>query len=275
MARRRIGANRRQKMVARKRKKTPKRTGGIIGRMLKVVYVLFIASCIGTVGFLGARKASGLIETIDFLRVKMIEVRGVEHIDTTKVLSLAAIQPGISMLDLKISDIQERIQKNPWVAKVNVRRKIPHTAIIAVTERKPVAFINLGSIYMTDRKGFLWQLKSHTYWNLPMISGLADTLIDGTCHRLKKDHVEKMNRFLKDMKEIDNRVPLRISQIDFSGEGVVYIKLESSPLYALIKSSHVVEDIKKLQEILRTMDEDTEKMPRFVNLCYNNLAFVQ
>ncbi len=275
MAKRRIGANRRLKIADRKRKKKPKKNGGFIGRILKVASFLFIASSVGILGFLGARKASGLIDTVDFLQVKMVEIRGVEHIDTTKVRSLAAIQPGISMLDLKTRDIQERIQKNPRVAQVKVRRKIPHTMVIAVTEREPVAFVNLGVIYMTDRKGFLWPLKSHTYWNLPIISGVADTLIDDTYHRLKKDAVEKMNRFFKDTERLDGRVPLRISQIDFSREDAVCIKIESSPLYALIKSSQVVEDLKHLQEILTTMDDNTDKMPSFVDLRYNNLAFVQ
>ena len=177
----RIGANRRLKLKDRKRK-APKKVRGIVSRSVGCIKVLFFALCLGAAGFAGARKASGFITTVDFLKVRTVEVHGIEQVDTAEVLSLAAIQPGISMLDIKRRDIGKRIQNNPWIAKVKVRRKIPHTIVIAVTERIPVAFINLGSIYMTDKNGFLWPLKSHTYWNLPVISGLTDTLIDSTSH---------------------------------------------------------------------------------------------
>jgi len=270
----RVGANRRLKMKSRKRK-APKKVRGIISRSAGFIRVVLIALCIAALGFFGARRASGFITTIDILKVRTIEVHGVEQVDTAEVLSLAAIQPGISMLDMKMGDIRKQIRKNPWIAKVNVRRKIPHTIVITVTERKPVAFINLGSIHMSDQDGFLWPLNSHTYWNLPIISGLADTIIDNTCHKLKKDQAEKMSTFFKDIRSSDEQVPLRISQIDFSKNDVVSVKLESSPVHAVIKSSTVVKDMHNLREILRIMEEKAEKMPRYINLYYNSVAFVK
>jgi cell division septal protein FtsQ len=269
----RIGANRRMKMVTRKRK-APKKALKALKRTAVFIGITAIALGLAVLAFFGAQKTSGLVNAIDLIKVKRIEVRGVEQIDTAQVLVLAAIKPGISMIDVKKAEIRKRIQKNQWVAKVQIRRKIPHTVVITVVERKPVAFINLGSICMVDKTGYLWPLAPHTYWNLPLISGLADTLTKKG-HYLKQEETVRLNAFLDDMRRADSNTPLRISQIDFNQDNSVCVKLESSPVRAMIKCNSVGKDMDNIQEILRMIEERAEKMPKYINLCYNNLAFVQ
>lgn len=270
----RIGANKRLKRKNKKRS-MPARDTGVTSRLITFAKLVCFGALTGLLGFLGAQKAVGYVNRIDFLKVTNCTVKGVEHVDSAEVVALAAVQPGISMINLKPSTIRKRILKNPWIEKVSVRRKIPHTIAITVVERKPIAFVNLGSVYLADHRGRLWPLKSYTYWNLPVFSGLADTLIGSTDHRLKTSHLIKMKTFLREARPAEDENSLGISQVDFSREGVIGIKLGSNALYAELKSNRVREGVKNLQKILETIRNNEKKMPQHVNLCYSNMAFVR
>ncbi len=270
----RIGANRRLKRKNKKRK-TPKKVSGLPGRLGSIIKLICFGTIIGTLGFLGAQRAAVYVNTVDFLKVTNFTVQGAEHVDTAEVLTLAAIQPGISMVDLKASLIRQRILKNPWIEKVSVKRRIPHTIAITVAERKPIAFVNLGSIYLTDRRGRLWPLKSYTYWNMPVFSGLADTLNGSPDHRLKKEDLARMKMFLRETQQAGDENSIGISQVDFSRGGIITIKLDSQALYAELKSDAVKEGMNYLLRILESREDNAEKIPHHINLCYNNVAFVR
>ena len=274
MARKRVGANRRLK-IAGKRKKTPKkqRTGG--WPVFTYIKAFGLVVCIGGAGFWGTKKAAPYIDKFDFLKIENITVKGNKQVNTSEVLSFASIEKGLFMLDLKVSEISKKLQKIPWIEKVNIKRKIPHTVVITVHERKPIAFVNLGTIYMTDRSGYLWPLKPNTYWNVPVISGLKDTTCNGTIHRLNEEGLLQMNSFFDEIHKIDNDFSLGISQIDFGEKGVVSVRLESIPVHVELNSITISKSLNNVGEILKRIEDNTKKTPRHINLRYNNIAFVR
>lgn len=274
MAKKRIGANKRQK-IAEKRKKAPKKHRGSKKLLFTCLKVVFLLSVVAAAGFWGAKKAIAYIDKFDFLKIENITVNGNKYVNTSEVLSLASIEKGVFMLDLKMSDIRKKLQKIPCIEKVRIRRKIPNTVTITVYERKPIAFVNIGSVYMTDRTGFLWPLKPNTYWNVPVISGLKDTVIDGTTRRLTGEGLMRMNGFFEEVNRIDKGIPLGIAQIDFSKKDIVRIRLESIPVNVALNSGTIAVGLNNLCEILRTMEGRAEKTPGHINLCYNNIAFVR
>lgn len=267
----RIGANRRLK----RKKKKQEEKAGIGNHVYGLIKVVCLLAGVAALGFVGAKKSVAYINNINFFKVENITIRGIEQIDTSEVLSLAAIEPGVSMINLKVSAIRKRIKMNPWVAKAHVRRRIPNTVVITIIEREPVAFINMGSVYLVDRTGFLWPLKLNTYWNLPVVSGLTDTIVNGDKHRLNEEGLLRMNNFFKDISGTEESITLGVSQMDFSREGVICVKLGTSPTTVELGSISIKRNLKNLCEILRTIESNSEKMPRHINLCYNNIAFVR
>lgn len=271
--RKRIGANQRLEKT-KKRQRASRKKPGTLRRIATVVKVVCLLASLTVLGVIGAQKAAVHINTVEFLNVKHVLIQGVEQIDTAEVLSLAAVEPGISMINLGVSDIRRRLLKNPWIAKAQVRRRIPHTVVITVVERKPVALVNRGAVYMVDQTGLLWPLRSHAYWNLPVMSGLTDTIVNGD-HRLSEDGLMRMNTFLDDINSSDKNYTLGISQIDFSDREIICVKLESSPVQVILGSHSIVKGLDDLRKILETVKENSERMPRHINLCYNNIAFVR
>lgn len=275
MARKRVGANKRQK-IAEKRKKVPEKNRGGAGKLLfTCLKIVFLLSGLAAAGFWGVKKAVPYIGKIDFLKIENIMVNGNKHINTAEILSLASIEKGVFMLDLKIADISRKLHNIPWVEKVSIRRKIPNTVLITVYERKPIAFVNLGPVYLTDRSGFLWPLKPNTYWNLPVVSGLKDTVAEGTTRRLTTEGLLRMNSFFEEVHKVDNSIPPGIAQVDFSKKDIVRIRLESIPTQVALNSAALGESLNNLCEILKTVEGTDEKAPGHINLCYSNIAFVR
>jgi len=261
-------------------KKTQKRSGsdkarGALRRLFAGMKVMVAVAIVAGLGFVGARKALRNVGNVDFLKIQSITVSGNKQVDSATVLSLAGVDKEISMVHLNVSAIRDRLRKNPWIAGASVRRKLPGRLAIVIDERKPIAFVNFGSISMVDALGYLWPLKPCTYWNLPLISGVKDTLIAGKGRMLTPECIAQVNTFFREMKKIEKTIPLGISQIDFGKEDIVHIRLESSPMRIELNADNLAGGIKNLNEILRTVDSNANGMPRHINLCYNNIAFVK
>lgn len=275
MARKRLGANKRQKIAERRNTASKKKRSGVGKVLFTCLKAVLLVFGMITGGYWGVKKAMPHIGKLDFLKIENIKIYGNKHVLTTEILSLASIEKGIFMLDLKMNEIREKLLKIPWIEKVNIKRKIPNTVIITVCERKPIAFVNIGSVYMTDCTGYLWPLKPSTYWNLPVISGLKDTIISIPNRRLTPEGLARMHLFFAEVHKVSNMNPPGITQIDFSEKYLVRVRLEAIPAVVELNSGSIGEGMKNVCEILRTMEENTEKTPRHINLCYNNIAFVR
>ena len=63
---------------------------------------------------------------------------------------------------------------NPWVETVRIRRFFPDSLSIAITEREPVAVVNMGFIYYLDKKGNIFKvLNQGDRLDYPVITGFS------------------------------------------------------------------------------------------------------
>jgi cell division septal protein FtsQ len=225
--------------------------------------------------FFGARKIPSACGDIEFLKIKNIRVECRGSVDSAAVIAKAGIEPGISMINLNIRQVCARIAGNPRIGRVLVKRRLPNTLIISVFERKPVAMIHSGTIYLTDRDGFLWPLASHACWDLPVITGLSDTLA-GDRRRLTKSSVSRLNGLLDAVREAGEKGnPMRISQAVFTSHSSIRLKLESNTAWVELDDSRIPDRLKKARRILALEEKKNGSIPQRINLCYGNLAFVR
>lgn len=90
-------------------------------------------------------------------QVDSIEISGTRHLTREAVIGLAAVPDGTSLLRVDGRAVRTRIEADPWVASVVVKRRLPDTLVIEVTEREPAAVIDTGG---TD----LWVVSADGYW---------------------------------------------------------------------------------------------------------------
>lgn len=95
-------------------------------------------------GLLGTGLAVAAVWVLlgtNVLGVRSIEINGTQIAAPEAVRDAAAVILGTPMLRLDTDAIAERVRALPPVAEVDVRRSLPHTLVITVTERTAAAVV--------------------------------------------------------------------------------------------------------------------------------------
>ncbi|MDL5156889.1 cell division protein FtsQ/DivIB [Actinomycetospora termitidis] len=103
----------------------------------------------------------GLVYLLGFSPV--FDVRGVQVDGATPetlgtVQEAAAVPPETSLLWLSTAELDARVAAIPRVASVDVRRSLPGTVTVTVTEREPVAAVPMAAgVALVDGTGFVYR----------------------------------------------------------------------------------------------------------------------
>jgi cell division protein FtsQ len=82
------------------------------------------------------------------------------------------------MLLLNLEEWRRRILDSPWVEDVAIRRVLPGTVDVAISERQPVGIGRIGdALYLLDQRGKIIDEfgPDHAEFDFPIIDGLAST----------------------------------------------------------------------------------------------------
>lgn len=119
------------------------------------------------------------------LTVSRITVSGNSRLSRGEVLALLEGVVGQSMVSADLDGWKTRLLSSPWVADAGLRRVLPGTLSVAITERAPIGIARLDdSLYLLDDRGMVIDEFGPNYaeFDLPIVSGLAagagNTLID-------------------------------------------------------------------------------------------------
>jgi hypothetical protein len=75
------------------------------------------------------------------------------HVPREEILRRAEIQLGGRLLAIDTDAVATRIAAHPWVAGALVRRELPATVVIEVTERQAGGLAVIGGLYLVDQSG--------------------------------------------------------------------------------------------------------------------------
>ncbi|HEY6838060.1 MAG TPA: FtsQ-type POTRA domain-containing protein, partial [Geobacteraceae bacterium] len=117
----------------------------------------------------------GLFARTTFLRLERIEIAPLKKLTRDEVIAMTGVKPGDDMFSLRLRRIGGELAKNPWVEKVKVKRYFPHTLAIELTEREPVAVVNMGYLYYLDAKGEVFKpLHEGDRLDFPSVTGVSE-----------------------------------------------------------------------------------------------------
>jgi cell division protein FtsQ len=222
-------------------------------------------------GIVAAMKVVPWINRSPLFTVKEIRVEGCMRVDKDEAVRQSGIAPGMRMMQLSPAAVRKAIERNAWVRRARVVRQFPSTVVIRLEERKPIALVNYGRVRYLDEDGVLLPLFTATYSNLPVVSGF----LPDTSGRLSAAALARVKRFLNDCETANAAVAKRISQVDFSTPCAVRIKLEDSPAVVEINDAQTPALLRRLQQIAQSEQNGPKGLPKRINLCYENLAYVQ
>lgn len=236
-------------------------------RILKIILkiLLLFAIIIGILLFL-------FISPV--FNIKKINVQGNSKINTEEIESLSKINMNENIFRFSSRQIEENVKENAYIDTVEVKRKIPNTVEIIVTERETKYQLEYGNAFVyIDGNGNILEISNENE-NLPIIRGystvqenikVGNKLEDKDCNKLLT--VEKFLRAAK-----SNEIYDIITYIDISNDKDYKIELPSKGKVAYLGDDTNINDkILTLKEIL-TREEgkngqifinDSNKMPYF------------
>mgnify|MGYP000251328722 FL=1 len=206
--------------------------------------------------------------------IKKINVQGNSKINTEEIESLSKINMNENIFRFSSRQIEENVKENAYIDTVEVKRKIPNTVEIIVTERETKYQLEYGNAFVyIDGNGNILEISNENA-NLPIIRGystaqeniqVGNKLVDEDCNKLLT--VEKFLRSAK-----SNEIYDIITYIDISNDSDYKFELPSKGKVAYLGDETNINDkILTLKEIL-TREEgkngqifinDSNKMPYF------------
>jgi cell division protein FtsQ len=165
-----------------------------------------------------------------------------------------------------------KLEANPWIHKVVIKRKLPCTIEINVEERKQLAVIELDGYYLVDSHGEIFKKAEQNELNHPLLSGLdeKDFILN------KNESVLILNSALNLIKSLKEKNMFDESSIKISMDKIFGNSLHNSAdnLEIILGFEPYA---KKLIFLHKIMDDLQEKglKARTINLNSDNKAYVK
>ena len=117
------------------------------------------------------------------LQIERIVVHGNEHLPTGEVLAVLGGLRGQNLIWCDLNVWRQRLLSSPWVRDADLRRSLPSTVDVLVSERRPIGIGRIdGLLYLVDERGAIIDEFGPQYaeFDLPIIDGLSAPNDDGT-----------------------------------------------------------------------------------------------
>jgi cell division protein FtsQ len=106
--------------------------------------------------------------------VQEIRVAATTHVPADEIQELAGVEIGDRLLTVDPDRIAAKLATHPWIASARVRRELPSVLSIDVTERRAVASVLLGALYLIDDGGRPFKRATFEEADgLPVITGVT------------------------------------------------------------------------------------------------------
>lgn len=178
-------------------------------------------------------RGEAIVAHARVLQIDRIVVRGNERLSTGEVLAMLDPMLGESLVRSDLESWRRRLLASSWVRDASLRRSLPSTVEVALTERQPIGIgRSNGALRLIDEHGVSIDDYGPQYANfdLPIVDGLGSGASDG----LQADAARAglAARIIAALKT-DAEIGRRLSQVDVSDphNGAVMLSGDSALVY--------------------------------------------
>ncbi len=192
----------------------------------KSLYILIALIFLCLIGLAVYQALVALIYKNPEYSVENIIVSGNKKLSSEKIIELSEIKEGMNIFRFDIYRAKKRVEKAPLVEKVTITRRLPHTIIFEVVERKAKAKLGGTRQFLVDLSGVIlpYSIEPHNK-SLPTIKGMKTTnlQVGDKCEDIK---LKKALKILQLCESSDLINLIQIEQIDVRNPNDVYIYLK-------------------------------------------------
>ena len=175
------------------------------------------------------------------LRVSTIAVDGVRWASEGEVRAAADGFRGQPILAMDLEAARAGLRELPWIADVQLRRVLPSTVEVAVTERVPIGIARIGRrLYLVDGDGVLLDDYGPRFsaLGLPIIDGLAGR--GGAIAEVDRRRASLATRLITQVSRHEELAE-RLSQIDVRDPEDAVVLLSGDPARIHLGAERFVE----------------------------------
>lgn len=214
------------------------------------------------------------ISRMTLFSVKNIEVSSATHLTRDEILGLAGVEPGKDLLRMNLKRMGEHILQNRWVETVRINRYFPDGIAIAITEREPVAIVNMGFIYYLDKKGNVFKvLNQGDKLDFPVVTGFSEEELSAD-PKGTKEALEATCNLLTILREKGSFILADVSEIHYDKGYGFTLFTASGALPVKVGSDNFSAKIERFARIYRDL---TAQLPsiHYIDLDYNDKIIVK
>jgi cell division protein FtsQ len=149
------------------------------------------------------------------LEVDRIVVRGNERLSKGEVLAVLNGLRGQRLMRVDLDDWRRQLLASPWVRDAALRRALPSTIEVVISERQPIGIGRInGDMYLVDERGVIIDQYGPQYadLDLPIVDGLSASQADSGS-MTDESRAELAARLIAALKARPE-VARRLSQVD-------------------------------------------------------------
>jgi cell division protein FtsQ len=227
------------------------------------------------VGIYAGYRAFDLAFNSSALRVQRIRVHGNERLSSGEVQTLVGDLQGANILTVNLAKSRRVLLRSPWVSEVALRRVLPATIDVYVSERRPFGLCRLGNqLYLIDRDGTVMDEFGPQYadFDLPIVDGLVRAPRHGK-PSIDEGRAELAARVVESLQP-SRELTRRVSQIDVTDAHDAVVLLDSDPALLHIGEEKFRE---RLQAYLEIADALKARIPEidYVDLRFDERVYVK
>jgi cell division protein FtsQ len=220
-----------------------------------------------TVVAYGGYRGFSLVLNARMLEVSKIDVHGNVRLSSGEIAEIAHNLYGHNILTADLVAYRRALLESPWVADAALRRVLPSTIEIYVSERRPFGISRLGGqLYLIDPTGVVIDEFGPQYaeFDLPIIDGLVrapkngKSAIDPTRAKLAARVIDSLS---------GHPLAKRISQIDVADVRNAIVTLDNDPAELYVGDERFRERLQSYVEVAGAFRE------RFPAIDYVDLRF--
>lgn len=150
--------------------------GGLrtVGAKLAIVGKALVVVALAAAVVWGGRCVVRHVIASPRFAVRDVEVGPSTRVSAEEIRALAGVQLGDRLLAVDPDAVAARLTTHPWILAARVRRELPSTLAIEVTERHAVASALLGALYLLDADGRPFKRATFAEADgLPVITGVS------------------------------------------------------------------------------------------------------
>ncbi len=226
------------------------------------------------VGVFAMVRVRAFLTRAGVLRVEHIIVHGNERVSKGEVAGLLEGLRGQSLFGADLDVWRRKLMASPWVRDAALRRSLPSTVDVAISERTPVGVSRVGNaMYLVDERGVLIDQYGPQYsdLDLPIVDGLAAPSSDGAA--ADSARAELAARVITSIRA-KPELAKKLSQVDVSDLHNASVILSGDPAVIYLGDDQFVPRLQQYVDLAAAMRERVPAID-YVDLRFDDRIYVR